>query len=104
GVTGAREGVADAPGTTAMARRPTVKAPGSEQGEESIPLPSVLLYIVAPQLPKRAHDDLHLRNVRATPGAGPPVPFATFTIGRGQRAVQVGGDELHELPARQAGR
>jgi hypothetical protein len=45
-----------------------------------------------------------LCQVRATPRAGPPVRFAALTIGGGQRAVQVGGNELHELLARHVGR
>src|SRR5882724_8975198 len=81
-----------------------VKAPGPEEVEEAVSLGAALPCVAAPKLPERAHDELHLCQVRATPRAGPPVRFAALTIGRGQRTVQVGGDELYELLARHAGR
>jgi len=81
-----------------------VKAPGSEKVEESVSLGAVFLYLAAPELPERAHDQLYLRQVRATPRAGPPVRFAALMITPGQGAVPVGGDELHRLPARHVGR
>ena len=81
-----------------------VKAPGPEEAQKAVLLGAVLVGLAAPELPERAHDELHLCQVRAAPRAGLPVRVAPLTIGRGQRAVQVGGDELHELPARHAGR
>ena len=65
---------------------------------------AVLLYLAAPELSEGAHDELHLRQVPATPRAGPPVRFAALMIAPGQGGVQVGGDELHELAARHVGR
>jgi hypothetical protein len=103
-VTRRRELAGHPQGNTALARLSIVKAPGSEEVEESVSLRADFLYLAAPELPERAHDELHLRQVRATPRAGPPVRVAALTIGRGQRAVQVGGDELHQLPARHVGR
>jgi len=75
-VTRRRELAGHAQGNTALARLSIVKAPGSEEVEESVSLGAVFLYLAAPELPERAHDELHLRKVRATPRAGPPVRFA----------------------------
>jgi len=103
-VTRRRELAGNAQGHTTLARPSSVQAPGSEEAEETVSLGAVLPYLAAPELPERAHDELHLCQVRATPRAGPPVRFEALTIGRGQRAVQVGGDELHELLAWHVGR
>jgi hypothetical protein len=103
-VTRYRKLAGDAQGNTALPRPSMVKAPGPEEIEETVSLGAVLPYLTAPELPERAHDELHLCQVHATPRAGPPVRFAALTIGRGQRPIQVGGDELHELLARHVGR
>src|SRR4030095_9147038 len=102
-VTRRRERAGHAQGNTALARLSIVKAPGPEEVEESVSLRLDFLYLAAPQLPERAHHASHFRPGRATSRAAPPVRFAAVMIGRGQRAVQIGGDELHQLPARHVG-
>jgi hypothetical protein len=103
-VTRRREFAGHAEGNTALARLSIVKAPGPEEVEQSVSLRPNIFYLAAPELPKRAHDELHLRQVGATPRASPPVRVAALTVGRGHRTVQVGGDEFHQLPARHVGR
>ena len=81
------------PRGTLRSRGSLVKAPGSEEVEESVSLGTVFLSLAATELRERAHDELHLRQVRATPRAGPPVRFAALMIAPGQGSVQVGGDD-----------
>ena len=88
-VTRHRKLAGDAQGNTALPRPSMVKAPGPEEVEKAVFLGAVLPWLAAPELPERAHDELHLCQVRSTPQAGPPVRFAALTIGAGQRAVQV---------------
>ncbi len=103
-VTRRRKLSGDAQGNTALPRPSMVKAPGPEEIEKAVSLGAILRHLAAPELPERAHDEPHLCQVRATPRAGPPVRLAALTISRGQRAVQIGGDELHQLLARHVGR
>jgi hypothetical protein len=98
-VTRRRERIGDAQRNTALARRWTVKAAGPEQLDEPGFLSAALACFVTPEPPERPHHALHLRQVRATSGARPHVLVATRTLGRGERALPVGRDELQEPPA-----
>jgi hypothetical protein len=82
-----RECIGDAQRHGALERRSIVKAPGSEETEESGFLSAACLSFATPQLPERTHHELHLRQVRATPGARPQVLVATRTLGRGSGAI-----------------
>jgi hypothetical protein len=79
-VTGRRKCIGDAQRNVALARRSIV--PGSEEAEESGFL-SAVRFSFTPELAERTHHELHLRQVRATPGACPQVVVAVRTLGRG---------------------
>ena len=82
-VTGCRECVGDAERNAALARRSIVRSARPEKVEESGFLSGILLSLATPELPKRTHHELHLRQVRATSGARPQVLVAAPTLGRG---------------------
>ena len=103
-VTRRREGIGDAKRNAALQRRATVKASRPEEAEESGFPGGSLLPVATPELPERAHNELDLCQVRATPGARPQVRVAGSTLGRREGAIQIGGHELHELLARHARR
>ena len=99
-VTRRREGIGDAKRNAALQRRATVRASCPEEAEESGFPGGILLLVATPELPERAHHKLHLRQVRATPGARLQVLVASRTLGRREGAIHMGGHELHKLPAR----
>ena len=76
---------------------------GRRVGRLSINAAFTVPWLAASELPERAHDELHLRQVRATPRAGPHVRFAALMIAPGQGAVQVGGLEALVAPLADAG-
>ena len=82
-VTRRRERIRDAQRNVALERRSIVKAPGSEEADESGFLSTVRLSFATPELPERTHHELHLSQVRATSGARPQVLVAARTLGRG---------------------
>jgi hypothetical protein len=78
-----RECVGDTQRDAALERPSMVKAPGSEEAEESGFLGTVGLSLASPELPERTHHELDLRQVLATSGACPHVFVAACTLGRG---------------------
>jgi hypothetical protein len=82
-VTGRRECIGDAQRNAALERRSTARTSRPEKVEESGFLSGMFLSVATPELPERTHHELHLRQVRATPGARPQVLVATRTLGRG---------------------
>ena len=99
-VTWRRECVGDAQRNAALERRSIVKASRPEKVEESGLIRGILPSLATPERSESTHHELHLRQVRATSGAHPQVLIVARTLGRGEGAIQVGRNELHELPAR----
>jgi hypothetical protein len=82
-VTRRREYVGDAQRNAALGRRSTVGTARPEKVEEFGFLSGIRVCLATPELPERTHHELHLRQVRATPGARPQVLVAARTLGRG---------------------
>ena len=102
-ITRRRVGIGDAERNAALERSTTVRTSRPEEVEECDFLGGILLPVSTAELPECAHHELHLRHVPATPGARPQMPVAACMLGRREGAIQIGGHELRELPARDAG-